>query len=471
MQKRFHITTFGCQMNANDSAWLARALKDLGYVESDWAEADIHILNTCSVRGKPENKVYTELGQIRQKAEREPGRELLACVGGCVAQQAGARLMSRSRECRLVFGTDGIAAAPEAIDLLVKNPGQKLTLLDFARDFTERERKIELGPPRPCAFVNIMQGCDNYCAYCIVPYVRGRQKSRRTAAVLAECRELLAYGSREITLLGQNVNSFGQDNSGDGTGFTDLLYQVAALPGLARLRFMTPHPKDLAPELIRAFKELPALAPRLHLPLQSGSDRILRAMGRKYDLARYLGIVEALRVARPDIQLTTDIITGFPGETEEDFQATLAAARTADFVASFSFAYSDRPGTRASRLENKVPHQTALERLGRLQAWQNDNAARILRSRLGLTVEVLLEGRSLKPEMPGRPGFPEGESSGGAVSWHGRDPHGFSVNVPLPPEAQAKPGDIIKVKITGCGKHTLKGERMRGGISEGAPAS
>lgn len=451
--------TFGCQMNANDSEWLTRALKDLGYAESSWDEADIHILNTCSVRGKPENKVYTELGQIRLKAERDPKREILACVGGCVAQQAGARLMSRSRECRLVFGTDGIAAAPEAIDMLVKNPGKKLTLLDFSKGFTERDDKIELGAPRPTAFVNIMQGCDNYCTYCIVPYVRGRQKSRKSPAILDECRRLIDYGAREITLLGQNVNSFGQDQEGDGTGFTDLLHQVAALPGLLRLRFMTPHPKDLAPELIRAFGEIPALAPRLHLPLQAGSDRILKAMGRKYDLAGYMGIVAALRATRPDMQLSTDIITGFPGESEEDFQATLAAVKEADFAASFSFAYSDRPGTKAGKLEDKVPHKVALERLGRLQDWQNANAARILASRIGLTVEVLLEEQSLKTEMPSRPGHPEGPAGDAAsprISWHGRDMHGFSVNVPL--AAPAKPGDVIRVKITGSGKHTLKGE-------------
>lgn len=456
MQKRFHIMTFGCQMNANDSEWLARALKELGYAESSYDEADIHILNTCSVRGKPENKVYTELGQIRLKAEQHPGRDILACVGGCVAQQVGARLMSRSRECRLVFGTDGIAAAPAAIDMLVKNPGKKLTLLDFSKGFTERDSKIELGPARPSSFVNIMQGCDNYCAYCIVPYVRGRQKSRKTPAILDECRQLIEYGTREITLLGQNVNSFGQDKEGDGTSFTDLLYQVAALPGLLRLRFMTPHPKDLAPELIRAFGEISALAPRLHLPLQAGSDRILKAMGRKYDLARYMGIVEGLRAARPDIQLSTDIITGFPGETEEDFQETLGAARAADFAASFSFAYSDRPGTKASKLEDKVPHKVALERLSRLQDWQNANASRILASRLGLTVDVLLEEPSLKPEMPSRPG----SGADSHISWHGRDMHGFSVNIPLPTGSPVKPGDIVTVKIVGCGKHTLKGEKI-----------
>lgn len=450
--RTFHIMTFGCQMNVNDSDWLARALTELGYSEAPYAEAEIHILNTCSVRDKPENKVYTELGQIRLLAEQNPDRQILACVGGCVAQQVGEKLFKRSRECRLVFGTDGISVAPEAIDLLVKNPGQRLTLLDFSEAVNERESKIELGAPQPTAFINIMQGCDNYCAYCIVPFVRGRQKSRKTSVILEECRRLLDYGSRELTLLGQNVNSFGQDKEGDGTSFTELLYKVAALPGLARLRFMTPHPKDLAPELIRAFGEIPALAPRLHLPLQAGSDRILKAMGRKYDLARYMDIVKDLRKARPDIQLSTDIITGFPGETEENFLATLKVAHEVDYAASFSFAYSDRPGTRASKMEHKVPRKVALERLSRLQDWQNKNASRILAARIGLTVDVLLENDSRKSEMPDRPDISPHQS------WHGRDPHGFSVNVPVPSGRSVKAGDILSVRLVGAGKYTLKGE-------------
>lgn len=452
--------TFGCQMNVNDSEWLARALKELGHLETGYDEADIHILNTCSVRGNPENKVYTELGKIRLKASANPDKNILACVGGCVAQQVGEKLFRRSRECRLVFGTDGIAAAPEAIAMLVQNPEQRLTLLNFSDGFSERDGKIELAAPKPSAFVNIMQGCDNYCAYCIVPYVRGRQKSRQTPAIIDECKRLIDYGTREITLLGQNVNSFGQDNEGDGTSFTELLYKVAALPGLKRLHFMTPHPKDLAPELIRAFGEIPTLSPRLHLPLQSGSDRILKSMGRKYDLARYMGIVQELRNIRPDIQLSSDIITGFPGETEEDFQATLDAARAASFASSFSFAYSDRPGTRGSKMENKVPHKVALERLARLQQWQKENTARILQSRIGLTAEVMLEGKSLKPPVPGQPDRDPATEANKYINWYGHDMHGFSVNVPLAAESDPKVGDIVAVRITWGSKHNLKGKKI-----------
>lgn len=452
--------TFGCQMNVNDSDWLARSLSAMGFEESPFEDARIIILNTCSVRDKPENKVYTELGRIRLLAREHPERGIFACVGGCVAQQVGTRLFHRSKELRLVFGTDGIAQAPEAIRLISGQPDKKITLLDFQSGYEEREPLIELGKPVSSAYVNIMQGCDNFCSYCIVPYVRGRQKSRKTAAVLEECTRAIEYGASEITLLGQNVNSFGQDKEGDGTSFTELLHKVAALPGLRRLRFITPHPKDLAPELIRAFGEIDILAPRLHLPLQSGSDRILKRMGRKYDLARYMDIVDKLREVRPDIQLSTDIIVGFPGESAADFEATLLAAQRADFAASFSFVYSDRPGTKAEKLKNKVERPLALERLSVLQDWQNSNTSIILNKMIGKSAEVLIEGQSLKPEMPGHEsaGNEHAEANRAHISMHGRDAYGFSVNIAVDPASGVKPGDMASVRITGAARHTLKGE-------------
>lgn len=447
---RFHIMTFGCQMNANDSAWLARALRSLGYAQAEREEAEIHILNTCSVRGKPENKVYTELGRIRLLAAAAPEKKILACVGGCVAQQMGEKMFRRSKELRLIFGTDAVALAPQAIDFLVKHPGQRLSLLDFSPELTEREQRIELGRPAASAFVNIMQGCDNFCAYCIVPYVRGRQKSRKTPAILEECRALLGRGAREITLLGQNVNAFAQDSQGDGTSFAALLRRVAALPGLARLRFMTSHPKDMSQELILAFAELPNLAPHLHLPLQAGSDRILRAMGRGYTLEEYLRLTRALRAARPDLQLSTDIIVGFPGESEEDFQATLTAMQEADFCASFSFAYSDRPGTKAEGLPDKIPRPLALERLARLQAWQAANSARILAARVGSQAQVLVEGPSPRPA-----------TQGDSLSWQGKDACGFTVHINAPHSLDIAPGALLTVKINGHSNHALLGTLCR----------
>ena len=525
MTRNFHIQTFGCQMNANDSDWLARSLKTRGFTESGFDEADIYILNTCSVRDKPEQKVYSELGRIARMCKVRGRRNVTVCVGGCVAQQAGAPLIRRFPQVRLLFGTDGIAHAPEAISRLVEEPGLRLSLLDFVDHYEERPMvwpelppasRAEKDPgPRPdrvppAAFVTIMQGCDNYCTYCIVPFVRGRQKSRRAEAILNECRFLLDNGAREITLLGQNVNSYGLDGGAndertrgkDTPAFADLLYSTAKLPGLERLRFVTPHPKDIAPEVIAAFADMRALCPRLHLPLQSGSDRILKAMNRRYDTARYLEIAQALKQARPDIILTTDIIVGFPGESEEDFQATMDMMREVGFAASFSFVYSDRPGARAALLPGKVERGLALERLSRLQEWQNQANDKVLASMKGKIVEVLIEGRSRLPALLDEPSDPSssttgetipswGNPSGGSAahagpetrpggnwhdrtdapmaengeSWQGKTPHGYIVNVTLAsrPEGNYRAGGwegaIVPVRIEAAARHSLKGKQ------------
>ena len=349
-ERSYHIITFGCQMNVHDSLWLGRVLQRRGFAEGSLEEAQVVVVNTCSVREKPEQKVMSALGRIRQATNSNP--DVLVVVTGCVAQQLGEELF-RQPQVRLVAGSDGIASAPEAIERLLAEPDRKLSLLDFTSSYEEREEGVR-APSGPVAYVNIMQGCDNFCAYCIVPYTRGRQKSRLTAAVLDDCRKALEDGAREICLLGQNVNAFGRDKHGDGVSFADLLRQVAALPGLLRLRYVTPHPKDMGPEDVALFGELPNLCPRLHLPLQAGSDAVLARMGRKYDAARYIELTDALRAARPDIALSTDLIVGFPGESEEDFQQTLALMRRCGFMSSFSFCYSDRPGTRASRFLDKI---------------------------------------------------------------------------------------------------------------------
>ncbi len=442
----FHITTFGCQMNAGDSEWLARAMQARGFSEAPFGQASVYILNTCSVRDKPEQKVYSEIGRIRSLTGNDPN--VLVCVGGCVAQQVGNALFSRFSQVRLVFGADGIAQAPDAIVRLTRERFRRLSLVDFSAEYPEREGPLYAGTRVPAsAFVAIMQGCDNFCSYCIVPYVRGRQKSRRAEAVLEECRAVLDAGAREITLLGQNVNSYGHDSG--GMGFTELLYKVAALPGLARLRFITPHPKDLAPELIRAFGELSVLAPRLHLPLQSGSDRILERMGRRYTRAQYLDLVAKLRAARPEMHFSTDIIVGFPGETEEDFQETMETMRQANFVGSFSFVYSQRPGTRAALLQDELPRKEKLERLSRLQEWQYAHAGEMLRALEGETVEVLLEELSPKPEA-------------GLVIWQGKEPRGHTVNVTLtgPEPARGWKGSLVPAQITAAAMHSLRAEQV-----------
>lgn len=471
----FHIQTFGCQMNAGDSDWLSRSLKARGFVEAPFEEANIHILNTCSIRDKAEQKVYSELGRIARYCKVNRISGVTVCVGGCVAQQVGGALAKRFPQVRLIFGTDGVAAAPEAVSRLMEEPRLRLSLLDFADRYEERDGawldavRDGSGEAIPAAaFVNIMQGCDNYCTYCIVPYVRGRQKSRAPDAVLAECRALLEGGAREITLLGQNVNSYGQDLR--GIGFAALLRNVAALPGIERLRFVTPHPKDIAPEVIDAFAELDVLCPRLHLPLQSGSDRILKAMNRRYDTARYLGIVERLKKARPDILLTTDVIVGFPGETEEDFAATMALMREAGFASSFSFVYSDRPGARAALLPGKVDRSVALERLSRLQEWQNQASDRVLATMPGTERVILLEAKSRLETV-----LPEGQGSSaehGAhpdrEAWQGKTEHGIIVNVELPRKEAMRfaeggwLGAMLPVHIEAAAKHSLKGRPIGG---------
>ena len=443
-ERSYHIITFGCQMNVHDSLWLGRVLQRRGFAEGSLEEAQVVVVNTCSVREKPEQKVMSALGRIRQATNSNP--DVLVVVTGCVAQQLGEELF-RQPQVRLVAGSDGIASAPEAIERLLAEPDRKLSLLDFTSSYEEREEGVR-APSGPVAYVNIMQGCDNFCAYCIVPYTRGRQKSRLTAAVLDDCRKALEDGAREICLLGQNVNAFGRDKHGDGVSFADLLRQVAALPGLLRLRYVTPHPKDMGPEDVALFGELPNLCPRLHLPLQAGSDAVLARMGRKYDAARYIELTDALRAARPDIALSTDLIVGFPGESEEDFQQTLALMRRCGFMSSFSFCYSDRPGTRASRFLDKIAPDVQQDRLLRLQALQEELGQAWLDARIGQETDLLIEGESRRDD-----------SSDGLRSWQGRDPYGALVHVGLPSADGDMTGRMVRVRLTEAKKHSLLGQQ------------
>ncbi len=436
----FHCITFGCQMNVNDSQWVARALERRGFEETSLEKADVVFLNTCSVREKPEQKVYSALGRVHQANPRA-----VVGVAGCVAQQIGQELMRRHPQVRLVAGTDGIAPTPDAFVRLLHEPKLRLSFLDFTDTFPDRDPYLlgaeqKEGDVTPVAYVNIMQGCDNFCAYCIVPYTRGPRKSRSTQSVLEECRDWVARGAGDITLLGQNVNVFGKDKYGDGTSFPELLRRVAEIPGLRRIRFVSAHPRDFSQETIDMFAELPQLMPRLHLPLQSGSNSMLKKMGRGYTMERFLGVVEGLRKARPDFALSTDLIVGFPTETEEEFEDTLKAIDTCGFMSSFSFCYSDRPGTRASAMPVKVPHEVQLERLERLQSLQNERVEAWLRTRVGLRTDILLEGPSHKQE--------------GQNLWQGRDPWGDAVNV-LMPDGEGRPGQFVDVEIAAAKKHSL----------------
>ena len=443
---KFHITTFGCQMNVHDSEWLARALESRGWEAAPEEEAQVYVVNTCSVREKPEQKVYSELGRIAAHLKRD--ENVFAAVGGCVAQQVGRGFFERFPHVKLVFGSDGIAGAPSALERIAAGSDERVALLDFITVYEERENPEERTvsiPETRQAFVNIMQGCDNFCAYCIVPYTRGRQKSRHPEAVVDECRALVEAGVREITLLGQNVNSFGLDKGGVGVSFADLLFKVAAIDGLDRLRFTTSHPKDIAPEVIRAFGELANLCPSLHLPLQSGSDAVLKAMRRKYTRARYLEIVDGLKAARPDIALTTDLIVGFPGETEADFQDTLKMVERVGYESSFSFKYSDRPGVAAVNMEPKVDPAEASERLTRLQSLQNSITRKCLKNLEGVQSVAFIEGLSRM-------------QSGEATWWKGRDPAGRIVNVAMA-RSEGLEGLMVPVTIIEAKKHSLVGQR------------
>ncbi|PKN41979.1 MAG: tRNA (N6-isopentenyl adenosine(37)-C2)-methylthiotransferase MiaB [Deltaproteobacteria bacterium HGW-Deltaproteobacteria-18] len=437
---RFHILTFGCQMNVADADWLTQSLVSRGWTEACEADAQIFVVTTCSVREKPEQKVYSLLGRLKSYIDQNP--DAFVAVGGCVAQQIGEEFWNRFPFVRLVFGTDGTAMVPQSLERLTADPALRISLLDFLDHYPEREQP-EGGNVQAQAFVNIMQGCDNFCTYCIVPFTRGRQKSRGSDAVVAECESLVRRGARELTLLGQNVNSYGQDSHGDGTSFASLLERISVIPGLMRLKFTTSHPKDIAPEVVTAFGKLPNLCPQLHLPVQSGSDAVLKAMGRKYTRARYLDTIGELRRVCPQIALTTDIIVGFPGETLQDFEDTLELMRQVRYESSFSFKYSDRPGVRAEKMDFKVPEEEKARRLAVLQELQDRITVEELAAQVGRDAEVLVEG-------------PSKMQDGEQFFWRGRDGGGRIVNFSSP--IPCLTGRMVRVRIVDAKKHSLVGE-------------
>ncbi len=425
-------------MNVCDSMWIKFALTTRGWEESSEREADIILINTCSVRKKPEHKVFSELGRIKSLWLKKPS--LIVGVGGCVAQQLGERIWNSFPFVRLIFGTDGVPSVPDALVKLISNPQLRISLLDFYDYYPEREKVWYKVDPPPSCYVNIMQGCNNFCSYCIVPFTRGPQKSRKSIDIIEECKELVERGVQEITLLGQNVNSYGKDKYGDGVSFVELLKEINKLEGLKRIRFTTSHPKDLGEDLILAFGDLEKLCPALHLPVQSGSNSILKKMNRKYTREEYLKKVEMLRKIRPDIVITTDIIVGFPQESEKDFEETLKLVKEVEFDSSFSFKYSDRPGTKAASMEGKIDEKVKAERLLRLQELQDKLTYKSLERLKGEVVEVLVEGYSKK----------------GEKQWQGREPGGRIVN--FYSQRNDLRGRIVKVKITKVKKHSLYGE-------------
>ncbi|MCA1990200.1 MAG: tRNA (N6-isopentenyl adenosine(37)-C2)-methylthiotransferase MiaB [Desulfarculus sp.] len=431
--KLVHITTFGCQMNEYDSARMLGILSELGYAPAESPEtADLVLLNTCSVREKAQHKVYSFVGALREVKRQRPG--MIIGVGGCVAQQEGRQLLKDIPYLDLVFGTGALERLPELIAEAASGRRVACTDLDPG---PLAPRRVALANPGLKAMVTVMQGCDNFCAYCVVPHVRGREKSRAAAQVVEEVAALAKAGVREVTLLGQNVNSY-RDPEG-GADFADLLEMVAGVPELWRVRFTTSHPKDLSPRLIEALAGIDKVMDQLHLPAQSGSDRILKAMRRGYTRARYLALVKDLRRRAPDLALGGDIIVGFPGETEADFQASLELIEAAGYDFLFSFKYSDRPFTKAIDLPGKIAEAEKSRRLARLQDRQREISLALHRAQVGKLEEVLVEGPAKR----------------GTGLMTGRTRANRAVNFPGPPELA---GRLVMVRVEQGLVNSLRGK-------------
>ena len=396
-RRRLHVITWGCQMNVYDSTRMGDVLAPLGYgPAASLEDADMVILNTCHIREHATEKLFSELGRLRRlkDARRAGGGRMLLAVAGCVAQAEGAEILRRAPYVDIVLGPQTYHRLPEMI-AAAEQAGRAVIAIDFPPE-SKFDHLPEAALPAGgvTAFLAIQEGCDKFCSFCVVPYTRGVEASRPAAAVLAEARALVARGAREITLLGQNVNAWhGAAPAGGEWTLARLLYALAEIPGLTRLRYTTSHPRDMDDDLIAAHGALPALMPFLHLPVQSGSDRILAAMNRRHDAAAYLGIVERLRRARPDIALSSDFIVGYPGETAADFAATLALVREVGFAQAYSFKYSPRPGTPAASAADQVPEPEKEARLAALQDLLAAQQHAFNQSQVGRRLPVLITGR------------------------------------------------------------------------------
>ena len=407
MAGKLYIRTFGCQMNEYDSAKVADVLADQeGYGAADRPEnADLIVFNTCSVREKAQEKVFTDLGRVKHLKQAKPG--LMIAVGGCVASQEGGAIIERAPYVDVVFGPQTLHRLPE---LLARRRATGKPQVDIS--FPEVEKFDRLPAARAAggsAYVSIMEGCSKYCTFCVVPYTRGEEVSRPFADVIAEIAVLAAQGVKEVTLLGQNVNAWhGEIDRGGSTraDFAELLFYVSEIEGIERIRYTTSHPREFTQRLIDAHAELEKLAPHVHLPVQSGSDRVLAAMKRGYTALEYRSIVRRLRVARPGISVSTDLIVGFPGESDSDFAATMKLIEDAGFDASFSFVYSRRPGTPAAELPDATPPDAKLERLRRIQELLHKQARAISESMIGSAQRILVEGPARRNplELAGRTG-------------------------------------------------------------------
>ena len=439
MTRKVFIKTFGCQMNEYDSDKMADVLGAAqGYEPTqDVEQADLILFNTCSVREKAQEKVFSDLGRVKHLKKKG----VLIGVGGCVASQEGAEIIKRAPYVDVVFGPQTLHRLPE---LLARREKMARPQVDIS--FPEIEKFDHLPPARvegASAFVSIMEGCSKYCSYCVVPYTRGEEVSRPFEDVLVEVAGLADQGVKEVTLLGQNVNAY-RGKMGDTAEIADfalLLEYVAEIPGIERIRYTTSHPNEFTPRLIEAYAKIPKLVNHLHLPVQHGSDRILMAMKRGYTAMEYKSTVRKLRAIRPDMALSSDFIVGFPGETDDDFNKMMKLITDVGFDASFSFIFSPRPGTPAANLPDDTPHALKLERLQHLQATLEDNVRRISASREGTVQRILVEGRSRKS----------------AAELMGRTECNRIVNFEGGPLADRLVGQMVDVRITEARPHSLRG--------------
>lgn len=445
-QKKVFVKTYGCQMNVYDSQRMSDALEKEGYQPTEaLEEADLVLFNTCHIRERAAEKVYSELGRIRKlKAERAAnGQETIVGVAGCVAQAEGDEILRRAPIVDLVIGPQTYHRLPDVVRKA--RTGQKVVETEYAiEDKFEHLPAPEKKAVRNrgvVAFLTVQEGCDKFCTFCVVPYTRGSEVSRPVSQIVAEAERLAESGVREVTLLGQNVNAWhGQGPDGKEWGLGQLLYRLAEIPGLARLRYTTSHPRDMEDSLIEAHRDLDVLMPYLHLPVQSGADRILKAMNRKHKAEDYLRLIDRIRTARPDIALSGDFIVGFPGETDADFEDTLRLVREVGYAQAFSFKYSARPGTPGADMKNHVEEHVKDERLQRLQALLSEQQRNFVASLQGTVMDALIE----KP----------GRSPGQIVA---RSPWLQPV---ILDESAGKIGDIIKVRINSVNPTSLFAERV-----------
>jgi tRNA-2-methylthio-N6-dimethylallyladenosine synthase len=444
--RRLYIKTYGCQMNVYDSERMADVLRPLGYGLTDQPEgADLVVLNTCHIREKAAEKVYSELGRIRRLkdgAARE-GRKVVVAVAGCVAQAEGEEIIRRAPVVDLVFGPQNYHRLPELLARAER--GGKVVDTEFAVE----DKFTALAPASRAAtrargvtaFVTVQEGCDKFCTFCVVPYTRGSEMSRPVARIVDEVRRLADAGVREVTLIGQNVNAYHGDGPDGAWTLARLLHRLAEIPGIARLRYATSHPRDMDAGLIAAHRDLTILMPQLHLPVQSGSDRILAVMNRRHTRADYLDVIARLKDARPDMAFSSDFIVGSPGETEADFAATLSIVGEVGYAGAFSFKYSPRPGTPAAERDDQVDEDAKVERLARLQAEIDRHQAAFNERCVGRTLDVLLE----------KPGRLPGQLVG-------RSPYLQPVQLMAP---AALIGEVVAVAITRAGANSLFGELAR----------